>query len=897
MSMTRGTRFGSYEILALIGVGGMGEVYRANDPSLKRDVALKVLPESFVTDANRLARMQREAEMLASLNHANVAQIYGLERSGERTALVMELIEGPSLAERIAQGALPANEALAIAQQIASALAAAHERGIVHRDLKPANIKLKPDGTVKVLDFGIAKALDLRATSGPQPPALTTPAITEAGIVLGTAAYMPPEQARGKPVDKRADIWAFGCVLYEMLTGKAAFAGDDVTTTLARVLEREPELRALPAGLAPGVRRALELCLQKDPNKRLHDIGDVRLALEGELGAPPAAPLWRRAVPIAAAVVVGAVAAGLYVATLVKPATPAAAPVSAPVMRFTITPPASAPLADLGGYDVTISPDGKRIAYFAGNPETNTVSLYLRDLDGLDARLIAGTEVESAGTYATGNMNPFFSADGKSIGLWLPNRGVVRVGLDGAPPIKIIDSPDPGFIGASWAADDTLVYSSGRQLQRVSSNGGGTPKPLTDEYAGAVVASPVLLPGGKAVLFGLISNGVENVVVLDLVTRASKILIEGGQNPTYAASGHIVFARGTTLMAAPFSVAELAVTGEPVAMVQGVRHPNSQAAADYALSDNGTLVYVPGGSDSSTASSVVWVDRKGAVTGRAVNERIENPRDPRLSPDGTRLLLTTGSSGQGVIWSYDLGGRPPIRLAASNDDRFALWSPDGKQVIFTEVGGSGGIDFRVLPADGSVLSPHPLRTKPLAGAASIWTAAGDLVFVTAANTNADIVAISVSEEGEERPVVASEYAEIDPALSADGRWLAFASNRTGRIEIWAQAYPTGVPLRVSTNGGYEPHWAANGRELFYLQGNTIMVATANTDGALSFAVPMELFAGRYFADPSPYVRSYDVAKDGRFLMIQSEAAASSSSGSIVVVQNWIEELRRRVPKK
>ncbi len=321
MSELRGTRVGPYEIAALIGVGGMGEVYRATDTNLKRDVALKVLPASLVTDPNRLARLQREAELLAALNHPNVAHIYGLERSDGRTALVMELIEGLTLAERIAQGALPPNEAINVALQIVSALEAAHERGIVHRDLKPQNIKLKADGTVKVLDFGIAKALEARAISGPQPAALTSPSMTEAGVVLGTAAYMSPEQARGKPVDRRTDVWAFGCVLYEMLTGKRAFEGDDMTTTLARVLEREPDMRRLPSGLPPTVRTALELCLQKDPKKRVRDIGDVRLALEGELAhATSRRPLWRRTLPIAASVAIGAVLAGALVAMLVKAA-------------------------------------------------------------------------------------------------------------------------------------------------------------------------------------------------------------------------------------------------------------------------------------------------------------------------------------------------------------------------------------------------------------------------------------------------------------------------------------------------------------------------------------------------------------------------------------------------
>ncbi len=382
MAIARGTRFGPHEIVDSLGSGGMGDVYRARDTQLQRDVAIKVLSKSFVNDANRVARLQREAEVLASLNHANIAHIYGLERGEGTTALVMELVEGPTLAVRIAQGALPADEALNVALQIAAGLEAAHERGIVHRDLKPSNVKLKPDGTVKVLDFGIAKALDLQATSGSQALALTTPAMTEVGLVLGTAAYMSPEQARGKAVDERADIWAFGCVLYEMLTGRPAFAGEDVTTTLARVLERAPDMSALPKDVAPNVRHAIDLCLQKDVKKRIADIRDVKLALEGTLETPSqtvqpvavAAPVWRRALPISAGLLAIAIVAGAYVwRTAPPPATVPAAPLA--VTRFVVTPPATAPLANLGGYDVVISPDGQRLAYYAQDPQTGGVAL------------------------------------------------------------------------------------------------------------------------------------------------------------------------------------------------------------------------------------------------------------------------------------------------------------------------------------------------------------------------------------------------------------------------------------------------------------------------------------------------------------------------------------------
>jgi len=441
MSLVPGTRFGSYEVAALIGAGGMGDVYRATDTTLKRNVALKVLAESFVSDANRLARLQREAEVLASLNHPNVAHVYGLERSAATTALVMELVDGETLAARIARGALPPAEALAVAQQIAAGLEAAHEQGIVHRDLKPANVKVKPDGTVKVLDFGIAKALAIGS------PAATTPAMTEVGVVLGTAAYMAPEQARGMPVDRRADIWSFGCVLYEMLAGRSAFGADDPSSTLARVLERDPDFRALPSNVAPAVRRTLELCLRKDLRKRLRDIGDVRLALAGEL-TPEApvrrAPILSRALPVAAALVIG-VALATALLWSRRPELPETAAADAPrVSRFLVTPPASAPLANNPGRDLTISADGKRLAYFALNPETGRPSLFVRELDALEAREIPGSEVQSGG-----NMNPAFSPDGKWIVFRQPGKGLMRVSVEGAPPLKI--ATDHLLVGAGGA--------------------------------------------------------------------------------------------------------------------------------------------------------------------------------------------------------------------------------------------------------------------------------------------------------------------------------------------------------------------------------------------------------------------------------------------------------------
>jgi serine/threonine-protein kinase len=880
MTLNAGVRFGPYEITAPLGAGGMGEVYRARDTRLGRDVAIKVLPAAFTSDAPRVARFEQEAKTLASLNHPRIAQIYGLERSDSTTALAMELVEGTTLLERLGQGPLPVEEAQDIAMQIADALEAAHERGIVHRDLKPANIKLTPDGTVKVLDFGIAKALDARQASGPGPAALTTPAMTEAGFVLGTAAYMSPEQARGKAVDERTDVWAFGCVLYEMLTGKAAFLGEDVTSTLARVLEVSPNLRALPARVSPAVRRTLELCLEKDPRKRLADMRDVRLALAGAfVPAQVMQPLWRRAWPAVAMLVVGLLVASAYFMSVRPPAAPAEVAAAPTVSRFVITPPETAPLSNLGDLDLTISPDGERIAYWARQGTGGAQELYVRELDALEARAIPGTV-----HVPTGTRNLFFSPDGKSIGYRNSDSAIISVAIDGRPPMTIVDDVQP-FVGGWWSSDNSVIFSSGSQLNRVSAAGGGTREPLMPARQQGNVAAPVLLPGGRAVLFHAYGDAAgDRVAVLDLDTGEEKTVVAGGSNPAYLDTGHIVFARGDTLMAVPFEAAELATTGEAVALVQGVRR-STGGATDYALSTNGTLVYVPGSAGASIEAAVVWVDRGGAVVGRAVPEPVANPRDPRLSPDGQRLLLVSGLENDGDLWSYDLRGRPPIPLALPNDNRFPVWSPDGQAVAFV-VAGTG---VAALAADGSERAPQPWRAG--AFAPHVWSSAGELILQRASG---DILATAAAPTGELRDVVASESSEFDPALSPDGRWLAYASNRSGQNEIWVQAYPAGVPVRLSSTGGYEPLWSADGREIFYRQGDAVMAVPVETGADLSFTAPQRLFSGPYVQRAGLGGRGYDVARDGRFLMIlPTEEEVAPVPSSIVVVQNFAEEVKQR----
>jgi Tol biopolymer transport system component len=878
----------------------MGEVYRAKDTKLGREVAIKTLPATLAADKDRLARFEREAKLLASLNHAHIASVHNLDEHDGTLYIAMELVEGETLEQKLKTGALPLEDTLRIALQIAEALEAAHEKGVVHRDLKPANVMVRANGDVKVLDFGLAKAFsgDPNQATLAHSPALSV-AMTQQGLILGTAGYMSPEQASGQATDQRADIWAFGVVLYEMLTGLPLFSGESVPHVLADVLKTQPDWRRLPKNLHPRLRQMLERCLEKKVRNRYHSMADVRVDIErvlsdprgGAVVASEARPFWRRAVPVsAAALLLGAVLTSIYFIALRQPAVPPEAAAPLPVSRFVITPPATAPLASQNPGDVAISRDGKRIAYVAQNLERNTVELHVRELDALESRPLPGTETDAA-------MMPFFSGDGRSIGFFAGQRGVLSVAVDGRPSIKLLDAPETGFVGASWEANNTLIYSSWRRLHQSTASGGGTPVPLTAERQGAdFVAAPALLPGGRAALFVDIEGATEYVAVLDLETGEEKRLLEGG-TVVYSETGHIVFGRGTTLMAAPFNVAELAVTGEPVAVLQGVRHPGPGTATDFDLAANGTLVYVPVPGDAvESESAVVWVDRTGNAVGRAVSELVNGPVDPTLSPDETRLLLVAGGRGEGAVWSYDLRGRPPIPLALAGNNRFPVWSPDSRQVAFARVEGASTTIF-ILPADGSVLAPEPWGATGLLGIPKTWSAADELILLEVrGGSNLNITARPIRAPDDVREIVATDFAEVDASLSPNGGWLAFVSNRTGRDEIWVQGYPDGVAVRVSTNGGIEPKWSADGRELYYLQGNAMMAVAVESEGEFSFEAPEQLFAGSYLTISGPFGSSYDVARDGRFLMIEPPGTSTAAApASIVVVENWAEELKRLVP--
>ena len=898
MSMTPGTRFGHYEVAALIGVGGMGEVYRATDTNLKRDVALKVLPESLVADPNRLARLQREAEVLASLNHTNVAHIYGIERYDGNTAIVMELIDGATLDERLAQGPLPPSEALNVWLQIVAGLEAAHERGIVHRDLKPANVKIKADGTVKVLDFGIAKALDARAISGSRPPPLTTPAMTEAGLVLGTAAYMAPEQARGKAVDKRADIWAFGCVLYEMLTGKAAFLGEDVTSTLARVLERDPDLKALPASVSPPVRRTLELCLQKDVKKRLRDIGDVRLALAGTFATDAPAPHARSRLvwPVAAAVV------ALFAGTAVSLLKPASAPEPKIVARFDYVLPAGVSLRNPGTSVLDIAPDGEFFAFEGSD------GIYVRRLGDVDAHVVPGTTAGAADVA--------ISPDGRELAYFRAAPAqLVKVATGGGAPVVLAEPIQLPF-GLSWEPNGTLYYGQPDGIWRVSHNG-GTPEHVVKTEGVQQVYGPQLLPGGEWLLFTLaITTGANrwndaDIVIQSLKSGERHVLRSGGFDARYLPSGHLTYAFQNALFASAFNAKSLELDDERVALVQGVQ----TAAADplggsafYAVSNNGTLVFVPGLAAPTPARpqrSLAWVDRQGNA--KPLPLRPDDYTMARISPDGTRIALVVGRTLLARdlppdIYIYDLESENLTQLTFNSEaDDGPVWSRDGSRIFYRAFkDGIGAVT--AIRSDGGTpeLFARSESNYPLP-----WSTSSDgetlLLNDPRSRTDFNFATVDIGKDHTVKPLL--DLAELlsEPSLSPNGQWLLYGqfgkSDSDNQINI--RPFPDVRQQRRPVGPGASPVFSPDGSEIFFSDGAGLSVVPVQYS-PFRIGGARKLFRGQYLYESAG--RSGDVdPKNDRFLMITKpnvdSAQVAPAQPEINVVLNWLEELKQRVPTK
>jgi serine/threonine protein kinase len=913
MALASGTRLGSYEVVAQIGAGGMGEVYRARDAKLGRDVAIKVLPEAFAHDADRLSRFQREAKMLASLNHPNIATIHGLEQSGETSYLVMELVSGETLAERVKAGPLGIEEALKIAVQIAEALEAAHEKSIIHRDLKPANVKVTPEGKVKVLDFGLAKAFaGDAANDDPSNSPTLSAAATMQGTILGTAAYMSPEQARLKAVDKRTDIWAFGCVLYELLAGRQAFQGETTTEILAAVLRGEPDWQVLPTSAPVKIRDLLRRCLQKDVNKRSRDAGDLRLDIEEALAAPVtaelsnAAPtkgirmLGRRALILSLGTLLGAVMASLAIWSL-KPSPPQ------PVSRLVVNLPPDQHLAGLeNGSAVAFSPDGTHLAYVAR--QGNFQQLYLRSMDSLEGRPIPGTEEA---------VNPFFSADGQWLGFFAGGK-LKKVSVSGGSALTLGDFLTS--FGASWGSRGMIAFAPANVSGiRQVSDAGGTPQPLIHlEKDNTNLRWPEFLPGGQAVLFSFgpsanWSNA--QVAVQSVGTGERHNLIQGGTSPRYAPSGHLVYVQAGTLMAVPFDPQRLTATGTAVPVLEGVLQSTS-GAAQYSISGTGSLAYIAGGAQV-IQSRLVWVSRTGAEQPLAVPGHTYV--NPRLSPDGRLVSVDIREQG-GQIWVYDLARGTLTRLTfEGNINQTPAWTPDGKRVAF-QSNKEGPINLFWLLADGSG-GLERLATSEYLQAPNSWSPDGQLLAFTEFNptTGWDIWVLRMGDTSQgsvqvpsagsgqapsassgqvrkAQPFLRTPFTEGAPRFSPDGRWLAYVSNESGRNEIYVQAYPgPSGKWQISTDGAAEPVWNRNGRELFYRSGGKMMAVDIATQPSFAAGKPRMLFEGPYVPTLAT-IPNYDVSLDGqRFLMLKPSEQAQAAATQINVVLNWFEELKQKVP--
>ena len=922
MALTVGTRIGAYEVSAAIGAGGMGEVYRARDTKLDRDVAIKVLPEALASDPERIARFEREAKTLASLNHPNIAHIHGLEESGGVRALVMELVEGPTLADRIAQGPIPIDESLPIARQIAEALEAAHEQGIIHRDLKPANVKVRPDGTVKVLDFGLAKALEAPAASSPsltQSPTITTPAMmTGVGVILGTAAYMSPEQAKGRPADKRSDIWAFGCVLYEMLTGKRAFDGEDISDTLAAILRGEPDWAALPSSVPQSLRDLIKQCLEKDRRRRVAEIAVAQYVMNERPAAfNPAHATVAPSTPRSRQRILGASAAGLVAALILVTATAWivtrwSVPTVPPVTRFTIVPPAGQPLSLVGAdRDFAIAPDGTFVVYRALSSQPQ---LMVRFMNELEARPLAGTE---NGRW------PFISPDGRWVGFFAFDFQVKKVSITGGPPIPLcryVGAPR----GASWGPDDSIVFATSDRATGLLSvrAGGGDPIVLTKPApaTGEDHQFPFVLPSGRAVLFTILVGLPENaqIAVLDLTTGQHTTVIRGGSHAEYVAPstgqpGYLVYSASGSLRTVRFDPVRLQVLSDPVATVDQVMSFGT-GAAEFATSRTGALVFVPstaGGVVTGTRS-LVWVNRQGREEPIKAEPRAY--MTARLSPDGTRVALDVNDRDNDV-WIWDLARQTLDRLTTSSGtDMSPVWTPDSRSIIWAGTTNEAVPNLYRQAADGTG-KPDRLTTSPSAQfPSSISQDARLVLWESAASvTNYDISTLDLragaTQPHRTEPLIHTAANESNGELSPDEHWIAYQSNESGQFEIYVSPFPKVDESRahISTAGGTRPLWARNGRELFYLDAKGLLTAVPipvqSSDTTFKAGVPTKLLDTRYFAGSSSRgldLRGYDVSLDGqRFLMIKDNTAGdrpSAPPASMELVLNWVEELKQRVGK-
>jgi eukaryotic-like serine/threonine-protein kinase len=883
MALASGARFGPYEVVASLGAGGMGEVYRARDAKLGRDVALKVLPAAFADDAERLARFDREAKALAALNHPNIAHIYGFEH-GETNALVMELVEGEDLARRLARGPIPLDEALPIAKQIVDALEAAHDHGIIHRDLKPANIIVREDGTVKVLDFGLAKALDPVSAAGTGPasplvdsPTITTPAMTARGVILGTAAYMSPEQAKGKAVDKRADIWAFGCVLYEMVSGRRAFAGDDVSDTFASVLRGEVDWSGVP----PPIVRLLKKCLEKDPKRRLHDIADAWTLIDEprvETAPTPARGAW---LPWAVAAVLLATTVGLAVVHFRE------SPVVAEPVRFQIQPPAK------NTFDIylVLSPNGRRLA-FTARDDAGVVHLWVRDLDALEARQLP----ETAGAWS-----PFWSPDGRHLA-FAADRLLKRIDVSGGLPQTLAELPSIVGMGA-WSRDGVIVFGSRGPgpLRRIPASG-GTPTDLTVVDAARAESFhgfPLFLPDAKHFLYyrqssapefqGIYVGSLDDSADGQSLARLLPAAIGPVQGSFTGTTSRLLFLKDGTLMTQSFDPERRSLIGEATPFTERV---GSSGSFGYFSASSDVLVYRTGVASATSLEQLTWLDRKGTLLSTVGEPRQVSGAGASLAlaPDARSAVAAVAPppSSTSDLWLVEFARGIFTRLTfRSTGELTPVWSPDGTRVAF-RMDEAGVGNLYVKPTNGTSEETLLLRT-PQTKIPVDWSGDGRfLFFITLTFSGADLWVLPL-ETGTPMPILQTPFNEVGARLSPDGKWLAYGSNESGRSEVYLRPFlvsadgtPTlGSRWQVSADGGASPRWRRDGKELFFrtASGPLMAVNVAVVDGAVRTDTPRQLFTLPQNA------LNWDVASDGQRFLI-SMPVSRPSSDPISVVLNW-----------
>ncbi len=905
-----GSRLGPYQIISALGAGGMGVVYRARDTRLERDVAIKVLPESVVHDPERLARFEREARVLAALNHSLIAHVYGFEQSGDTRAIVMELVEGDTLEQRIAQGPVPVPEAIHIARQVGEALETAHELGIIHRDLKPANIKVTPDDAVKVLDFGLAKALDTAA--GTSADALNSPTLTaratELGTILGTAAYMAPEQARGKAVDRRADVWAFGVVLYEMLTGSRLFKGEDISDTMAAVLRQPIDFAALPAATPATVRALLGRCLDRDPKQRLRDIGEARITLErvvagnasgehsnadgagGDRIARPGAALRARRMLPWGLFVVSAIALiiALTRSAPAAPGPPASAP--GPVTRLVSTIGAPGFLMVDAGPAAVLSPDGRTIV-FRVSKDTNS-TLFVRNLDQLDATELVGTE---------NALNPFFSPDGSTLGFFA-SGGLKTIPISGGAATTLVDAATGR--GAAWADNGDIIFQASMlpktPLTRITAAGALTDRGTTLAPEEMTHRWPQLLPGGKILYSG--NSGVSewNTGTLRVQTQpgvAGKVVQRGAFHGRYVPTGHLLYAHGGTLYGVRFDLDRMETVGQSVPVIDKVVTSTGTGGAQFSFANSGTLAYIRG--DSSGADgSIYWMTTDGKTS--ALKAAPGAWGNPSFSPDGKLLAMqrTYGSHDQIALYDWTNDRLTQLTFDPANH-RFPVWTPDGQRIIYSSDAGHPGVqNIYWQRANGSGPADR-LTDSPKNQVATSIDARGSILFTELGGTLGDVWILprqANGQPGAPRLLLNTPGFETHGSFSPDGRWIAYMSSEQGAFDVYVRkSEGVGGPWRVSTAGGAHPTWSKNSQELLYVIDDQIMTVKYRVKGDAFEPERPRAWAPVRYATAGP-TRKYAIHPDGKRVVVATpDTSATAKYDTVTFVFNFFDELKRLLP--